>query len=52
MGDERKPLYGAHGEVDGSAHVVCREAADESVEFIRSRADPEKEGDFDEEDDK
>jgi hypothetical protein len=41
-------LDDAHGEVDGGAHVVCLEAADESVEVLGGRADAEEEWDFDE----
>ena len=39
IADERKPLHQAHDAVDGGAHVVCLEAADEAVEVFRGRAD-------------
>ena len=48
VADQREELDDAHGEVDGGAHVVCLEAADESVEVLGGRADAEEEGDFDE----
>ena len=38
-------------EVDGGAHVVGLEAADEGVEAGRGRADAQQERDLDEEDD-
>ena len=37
-------------EVDGGAHVVCFEAADEAVEAGGGGTDAEEEWDFDEED--
>jgi hypothetical protein len=46
------PLYGAHYEVYGGAHVVGAEFADERVEFGRRWADAEEERYFDEDDDK
>lgn len=49
--DQRQPLHYRHDGVDGGAHVVCFEAADELVELFGGRADAEEEGDFEEEDD-
>ena len=40
-----------HDAVDGGAHVVCREAADEGVEVGGGGTDAEEEGDFDEDED-
>lgn len=51
VADERKPLDYAHCGVDGGAHVVGFEAADEGVEFLGGRADAQEEGDFDEDED-
>lgn len=45
------PLYGAHDEVYGGAHVVGAELADEGVELGRRRADAEEERYLDEDDD-
>lgn len=41
----------AHGKVDGGAHVIGLESANECVERGRCRADAQEERDFDEEDD-
>lgn len=51
FGDDAEPLDEGHDGVDGGAHVVGCEPADEGVEFGGCRADSEEEGDFDEEDD-
>lgn len=51
VADEREPLDYAHCGVDGGAHVVGFEAADEGVEFLGGRADAQEEGDFDEDED-
>jgi len=55
--DERGRMYGdadelddGHDAVDGGAHVICAELADEVVELARGRADAEEERHFDEED--
>ena len=40
-----------HDGVDGGAHVVRFEAADEGVEAVGGWADAHEEGDFDEDDD-
>jgi hypothetical protein len=48
VADQREELDDAHGEVDGGAHVICLEAADEGVEVLGGWADAEEEGDFDE----
>ena len=45
-------LDDAHDQVDASAHVVGRHAADKGIEFGRRRTDPEEEGDLDEDEDK
>lgn len=45
---EADPLYDAHDEVDGCAHVVCLEFAYEGVEFSGCRADAEEERYLDE----
>jgi len=37
LGDDREPLNDAHDEVDGGAHVIRREPADEGVEGGRGR---------------
>lgn len=42
LGDQRDPLNGTHGQVDGGAHVVGLEAADEAVKGLRGRADAEE----------
>jgi len=46
---QRQPLHRAHAQVDGRARVVCREPADEAVEFVGRGADAQEERDFDEE---
>jgi hypothetical protein len=51
LGPDADPLYGAHDEVDGGAHVVGAEFPDKGVELGRGRADAEEERDFDEDDD-
>ena len=48
LGSQTEPLHQAHDTVDASAHVVCREAANEGVEGWGGWADSEEEGDFDE----
>jgi hypothetical protein len=45
------PLYDAHDEVDGGAHVVRAESTNESVEFWGSGTDAEEEWNLDEDDD-
>lgn len=52
LGPDADPLYSAHDEVDGGAHVVGAEFADEGVELRGGRADAEEERDFDEDDNK
>lgn len=42
MDDDAEPLHDGHGEVDSSADVVGRDAADERIKFRRGRADPEQ----------
>lgn len=39
---KRDPLNDTHGEVDGGAHVIGLESADERVEGGRCRADAQK----------
>lgn len=51
MDDDGQPLHDAHDEVDHRTHVVGGEAADEVIELVRRRADPEQERHLDEEDD-
>jgi hypothetical protein len=51
LGPDADPLHCAHYKVDGGAHVVGSEFADEGIEFGRSRADAQEERDFDEDDD-
>ena len=46
VADQAEPLDHAHHAVHGGAHVVRREAAHESIEFGRGRADAEEEGDL------
>ena len=46
----RNPLDDTHGKVDGGAHVIGLESADERVKGGRCRADAQKEGNLDEED--
>lgn len=48
--DEAKPLDDRHDEVYAGAHVVCREAAHEGVEFRGRGADAHQKGDLDEDD--
>lgn len=48
VADQRQPLHHAHDGVDGGAHIVGLEAADEGVEFLGRRADAQQERDFDE----
>lgn len=48
--DDTEPLNYAHDGVDGCAHVVGRESADEGIELGRGWADSEKERDLNEED--
>ena len=48
--DHGQPLDDGHDEVDGSAHVVGLEAADEAIECGGGWADSEEKGDLDEED--
>lgn len=48
---QTRPLHCAHDGVNGCAHVICLELADEGVEFGRRRADAEEEGYLDEYDD-
>lgn len=45
------PLYSTHDKVNGSAHVVGAEFANERVEFGRGRADAEEQGYLNEDDD-
>lgn len=40
------PLDNAHGEIKGSAEVVCLELADEGIELGGGRADAEKQRDL------
>jgi len=47
---EAGPLYDAHDEVDGGAHVVGMEFADEVIKRCRGRADAEEERDLEEDD--
>jgi hypothetical protein len=49
---DRDPLDDTHGKVDGGAHVIGLESADEGVKRGRCRADAQEERDFDKEDDK
>lgn len=48
--DETDPLDGTEADVHGGAHPVGCDSADEFIEPARGRADAEKEGHFDEED--
>jgi hypothetical protein len=48
LGPDANPLYGAHHEVYGGAHVVGAEFANEGVEFGRGWADAEEERYLDE----
>jgi hypothetical protein len=51
VADDGEELDDAHDEVDGGAHVICLETADEGVEVLRGRADAEEKWDFDEDED-
>jgi hypothetical protein len=51
VADDGEELDDAHDEVDGGAHVVCLEAADEGVEVLRGGADAQQKRDFDEDED-
>jgi hypothetical protein len=51
VADDGEELDDAHDEIDGGAHVVCLEAADEGVEVLGCRADAQQERDFDEDED-
>jgi hypothetical protein len=51
VADDGEELDDAHDEVDGGAHVVCLEAADEGVEVLGCRADAQQQRDFDEDED-
>ena len=46
--DDAQPLDETHDSVHRSAHVISREATHKFVEFRRCRADPEKQGYFEE----
>ncbi|KKA18232.1 hypothetical protein T310_7825 [Rasamsonia emersonii CBS 393.64] len=46
--DKAEPLYGTHDHIDNRAHVVGCETADKRVKLGRGRADPEQEGNLDE----
>jgi hypothetical protein len=46
----RDPLNDTHGQVDGGAHVIGLESADEGVKRRRRWADAQEERDFDKED--
>jgi hypothetical protein len=48
---DRDPLDDTHGQVDGGAHVIGLESADECIKRGRRRADAQEERDFDKEDD-
>lgn len=50
--DETSPLNCAKADVHGGAHPVGRDFANELIELAGGRADAEKEGHFDEEDDR
>jgi hypothetical protein len=49
--DDAQPLDQGHDAVNGGAHIVGREAADEGIEFGGCRTDAQKERDFDEDED-
>jgi hypothetical protein len=49
---ETDPLNDAHDAVNGSAHIVCLEFADEGIELRGRRADAEEKWDFEKDDDK
>jgi hypothetical protein len=50
-GYNAQPLHNAHDQVDGGAHVIGLESADESIEFRGGRADAEEERYLNEQDD-
>ena len=51
VADQGKPLDQAHNAIDGGAHVIRLEAADEAVEGFGGRAYAQEERDFDEDED-
>ena len=51
LGPNADPLHGAHDEVNGGAHVVGAEFADEGIERGRSRADTKEKRYLNEDDD-
>jgi hypothetical protein len=51
LGPDAYPLHSAHDEVDGRAHVVGFEFANEAVELGRGRTDAEEQRNLDEDDD-
>ena len=48
---KRDPLNDTHGEVDGGAHVIGLESADEGIKGGGCRTNAQEERDFDKEDD-
>lgn len=50
-GDKTKPLDDAHDEIDGGAHVICFEAADERVKGARGGTYPHQERYLDKQED-
>lgn len=48
---DRDPLDDTHGKVDGGAHIIGLESANECIKGGRRRADAQEERDFDKEDD-
>jgi hypothetical protein len=48
---DRNPLDDTHGKVDGGAHVIGLESANEGIKCRRRRTDAQEERDLDEEDD-
>lgn len=50
-GDKTDPLDGAHDGIHGRAHPVSGESPNEVVEFLRSWANPEQEGNLNENED-
>lgn len=51
INNKTEPLYDAHDQIDGGAHIVGLESADELIELGRGWAYPEQKGNFDEEED-
>lgn len=49
--DQTQPLYHAHYEVDGGAHVICGKAAYELIELFGGRTYAKEERYFDEQED-